>query len=225
VSRLLSLYPRAWRDRYAPELLELLAERPPTWRDRLDLARGALDARLHPQVAVPATAVDRAEPAPRHVSGALAALAGGALWIAGGLVLNTAPFDASSGYRESTTATVIIAIAAFVSALAAIGLAGRSSAARTSGTAMLPLALLILMPWPVVVIGVFGVAIATCAYGIAIAREHGQWLGVVLAITALAITSLNTEDERALLSIPLGLAWLAMGAVAVYRPWPAPLRA
>lgn len=44
----LRLYPRAWRDRYADELLAVLASRPSTLRTRLDLVRGALDAHVHP---------------------------------------------------------------------------------------------------------------------------------------------------------------------------------
>jgi hypothetical protein len=46
--RWLRLYPRDWRERYADELLEVLEERPPDWRVRLDLVRGALDAHLNP---------------------------------------------------------------------------------------------------------------------------------------------------------------------------------
>ena len=48
---LLRLYPAAWRDRYLDEVSDLLAERPPSLRDRLDLMRGAADAWIHPQVA------------------------------------------------------------------------------------------------------------------------------------------------------------------------------
>jgi hypothetical protein len=225
VSRLLSLYPRAWQDRYRAELLELLAERPPTWRDRLDLAWGAIDARLHPQVQGRPATTERDARAPRTLAGSFGALVGGALWAAGGLTLHAAAFNAGTGYRESTVAVVIIAIAAIVSALAAVALAGSSPARRRSGMAMLVLSFLILLPWPIVVIGIFGTAFATCAYGIALAREQGHVLGVVLAVTSLVITSLNTQDERALLSIPLGLAWLALGAVTLIRPWPAPIRA
>ena len=39
-------YPRWWRERYADEVLALLEDRPPSRRDRLDLARGAIDAHL-----------------------------------------------------------------------------------------------------------------------------------------------------------------------------------
>lgn len=50
---LLRLYPRAWRERYGDEFAELLSARPPSLGDRLDIVRGALDARVHPQVGSP----------------------------------------------------------------------------------------------------------------------------------------------------------------------------
>lgn len=48
---ILRLYPPGWRDRYAAEIGEILDQRPGGWRDVVDLARGALDARLHPDLA------------------------------------------------------------------------------------------------------------------------------------------------------------------------------
>lgn len=59
-TRLLRLYPRPWRERYGDEFAELLSARPPSLRDRLDIVRGAMDARLHPQVV--------GSPAPRTVA-------------------------------------------------------------------------------------------------------------------------------------------------------------
>jgi hypothetical protein len=55
---LVRLYPATWRSRYEPEMLALLAERPITTREVVDLLRGAADARLHPEVpsAVPSSA-------------------------------------------------------------------------------------------------------------------------------------------------------------------------
>ena len=50
MSGLLRLYPRQWRDRYGEEFEELLEQRPPSARHRLDIVRGALDAHLHPQL-------------------------------------------------------------------------------------------------------------------------------------------------------------------------------
>ncbi len=50
MSTLIRLYPQAWRDRYESEFLGILEARPPSRRDRLDIVRGALDARLHPEI-------------------------------------------------------------------------------------------------------------------------------------------------------------------------------
>jgi hypothetical protein len=75
MSRLVRLYPKAWRDRYEEEFLTLLAERPPTFADLLDTVRGALDAHLNPQA--------QAEPFPwtHRIPGVLALIAG-AMWSA-----------------------------------------------------------------------------------------------------------------------------------------------
>jgi hypothetical protein len=224
MSRILNLYPAAWRERYRDEMIELLAEHPPTWSDRFDLALGALDARLNPQVQRRPESIERDGPPVRTIAVTAGALLGGALWIVGGLALKSSSFGAD-GYRESAAATVIFAVAALVSALAAVALAGSSRTRRRSAAAMLVMAPLILLPWPIILIGIFGTAFATCAYGVALVREDGEPVGIVLAITALVLTSLNTEDERALLTIPLGLAWLAIGAIALLRRWPAPIRA
>jgi hypothetical protein len=48
MTMLLSLYPRAWRERYEDEFIALLEARPPDVHDRVDIIRGAIDARLHP---------------------------------------------------------------------------------------------------------------------------------------------------------------------------------
>ena len=54
MSRLLTLYPRPWRERYGAEFAELLSGRQATWRDRFDVVKGALDAWLDPQLIAPA---------------------------------------------------------------------------------------------------------------------------------------------------------------------------
>lgn len=56
---LLRLYPAVWRARYGEEFAELLAARPPGLRDRLDILRGAVDARIHPQLDPNATRESR----------------------------------------------------------------------------------------------------------------------------------------------------------------------
>lgn len=47
---ILRLYPAAWRDRYGGEVADLLGQRRLRPADVADLLRGALDARMHPQV-------------------------------------------------------------------------------------------------------------------------------------------------------------------------------
>jgi hypothetical protein len=57
INVILRLYPQRWRERYADEMVALLEEHPPTWRDLGDMAMHALDARLNPAllfVGVPA---------------------------------------------------------------------------------------------------------------------------------------------------------------------------
>jgi hypothetical protein len=75
MSRLVRLYPQAWRDRYEDEFLSLLAERPPTLGDVLDTVRGAVDAHLNPQ--------GNPEPLPwTHRLPGLLALIAGVMWSA-----------------------------------------------------------------------------------------------------------------------------------------------
>ncbi len=63
MTALLRLYPRAWRQRYEAEFLAMLEDRPPSLRDRIDILRGAIDARLNLQVRTAvASSVIRATP-------------------------------------------------------------------------------------------------------------------------------------------------------------------
>ncbi len=99
MSGLLRLYPRRWRERYGEEFEELLAQRPPSPRHRLDIARGALDAHLHPEFVDPDRVIDRWWLAP---------LAGLGLLIIGVLVVAASPerVDAYGSYREAPLALV-----------------------------------------------------------------------------------------------------------------------
>lgn len=225
MSRLLNLYPAAWRERYGAELQVLLAERPPTSRDQVDLARGALDAWLHPQVHAHSSQQDGDDMAPRNITAGIGAFAGGGILVASGLLINASKFDPSTGYREAAAAILILVVGAVVSAVAAIALATTSPAGRKAAGAMIALAFLIALPWPLPIIGVFGYAGATIVYGVAFTRDYGQPLGIPLAIGGLLLPAMNLQDERALLTIPLGLAWLAIGALAVLRPAPTLTRA
>jgi hypothetical protein len=77
MSVLVRLYPRPWRDRYGDELEALLEARPPSLRDRFDVVRGAIDARLDPQVGDTGPAVREPTSADRGL--AFTSIAGGAL--------------------------------------------------------------------------------------------------------------------------------------------------
>jgi hypothetical protein len=85
VTVLLSLYPRAWRERYEDEFIALLEARPPDVHDKVDILRGAVDARLHPQPGVggslePQVPIPYNGPWPVRRAGALT-LVGGFLYL------------------------------------------------------------------------------------------------------------------------------------------------
>lgn len=189
MSRLIDLYPRSWRDRYGDELRALLEERPPSLRDRLDLIRGALDARTHPQLArpdgseLPDEAVTNSRRAGRFT------LAGAVAWIAGMVVAVNGPLvhESWGTYRDGTGGLPFIILAM---ALLAVGLAGtaeRLPAGDRLGRAGAWVAgggglLWSMAPW-VMVSGLVG-AIGFVCLGVAAVRA-GLWpagsIGAVLA--------------------------------------------
>lgn len=221
MNRLLRLYPRAWRDRYLDEMSDLLAARAPSFRDRIDLIAGAVDAWMHPQV----TARPREEP--ESIMRPTAAFAlfviGGALWAAGGIVQAMAPYGVE-GYKESTGVMIVIA-GSLVTALGAIGRAWAPDASRLyrrCAAVMLVFALLIMAPWPILALGFFGYVFATVGFGLLLA-ESRQFAGLLLALAALVAVSFNTENAMAFAAVPLGLAWIGVGVTpALRRTAPAP---
>src|ERR1051325_9352336 len=54
MTALLRLYPRRWRQRYGPEVADMLAGRPFSLAVAIDLIAGAIDVRLHPDVTMAA---------------------------------------------------------------------------------------------------------------------------------------------------------------------------
>jgi hypothetical protein len=217
MNRIVRLYPRAWRDRYLAELDDLLADRPPTFRDQVDLVRGALDAWIHPQLV--ARLPRQESSAGLRALPAGAAVIGGGLWIAGALAMNATQVSATSGYKDSTAAWIILTVAAVLTGVAAIGfvrsMTTGSTAAPAAAVTMLVGALLMATPWPILAVGFFGYAFATVVFGFVVGDVLPlRWL---LSITALVLTSFNTENERALIAIPFGLAWIAIGSLALRR--------
>ena len=112
MSRLLGLYPRAWRRRYGEELLSLIAVRPPNARDQLDLVLGAIDAHLHPELVTPEPSADRPmrDITPNDLQIArrlgVGAMFGAIAWLAAWAIGANGPivYDASGSYRDGAAA-------------------------------------------------------------------------------------------------------------------------
>lgn len=224
MSRLVRLYPRAWRDRYEDEFLALLTERPATTGDVIDTVRGALDAHLHPQ----ATDVPGPQPWTHRLPGLLAATAGAA-WA--GLYLYVAIWADTTFEWSSLLGTFLIA--------AMLSLPGdymtahfrqmRNALAVFFGSIVLAS----VAGWNVV-----GVGLVVIAYAIAICGPltlaairagigvRGRWLLLGGAVAAPIAVTLATNAAQALTNVvlvasdstiavlalvPYGLAWLFVG--------------
>lgn len=220
MSRMLALYPRGWRDRYEVEFRALMAERPPGPLDGFDIVRGAIDARLHPQLS-PANP-DRT-PARVRI-GASVAVLGGAIWVAAGLAFLGSSVIPGLGYKESSFAVVVAIAAALVTGSAAIlvsrSLPGRHVVTSISSTAIVLGAIAMTQPWPIVALGYFATIIGMLMFGLIASTRTGV-TGIVVTVTALLAFGFNTEDERALLLVPLGAAWILFGLVLIVRGVPA----
>lgn len=211
---LLRLYPGAWRERYEAEMLAILEQFELGRRGRLDLVRGAIDARLLEPTRLPAAA----------------ALAAGGLWTIAGawIVVQPAPPD-WPGYLLETLPLAMIAVAA--GAVATIGCWARQrDGAGRIGSLAIASALVGHLAWFVAL----AAALAGIAYGpiTAIAQDLGV-LGCLLVGFAL----LRTGDEPLgglLLLAPalmmfawpaawlaFGLAWTLVGVLLLVRPEPA----
>lgn len=223
MNRLIELYPRAWRDRYEVEFLGVMEARMPSLGDRVDVVRGAIDARLHPQVA----ATGPGDPAPARSArlGGVLAVVGGALWAAAGIAFNSSLVNPSLGYKESDSAVVIAIAAAFLTGLAALAasrsLPGRPGLLSISAIAVLVGAFLMAFPWPVVFLGFSITLIGTVMFGLMafgfLASSRFGPMGVPLAGAAMLAFGFNTEDARALLLVPLGAAWILLGIALATR--------
>jgi hypothetical protein len=211
MNRILLLYPRAWRRRYLDEVADLLADRPPTVRDQLDLVLGAVDAWLHPQVSAPAAVVDEEPLMGPSVGLALGFLAG-LMWAVGGIAQHTGGYDPITGYKASSGLMLVLA-ATMVSALAAVArtwsMVAPGRATRAAALTMLGSAFLVFLPWPILVLGYWGHLLATMLFGLRL-HEAGRRSGVLLVVAALAAVTFNTESAFALATVPLGVAWLAV---------------
>jgi hypothetical protein len=207
MSRLVRLYPRAWRERYEDEFLRLIEDRPPSRLERFDIVRGAIDAWLHPQV--------RSAPAARENSDrtgvVVAAVLGGLAFAAGGVSIATARIG-PDGYKDHDLGFVILIGGMVLTGIAAMLAASDSRTRRTSLT-MIVAALGTLTPWPFLAVGFFTYVIATFGLGILfIAR--GRVVGFALLGIGLVLPSFNGETEWALAAVPVGILWIAFAVAA-----------
>jgi hypothetical protein len=228
MSRLIRLYPAAWRARYAAELVDLLAERPVTLTDRIDLARGAIDAHVHPQLG------DRLpQPWTHRLPGLLASVAGLLWsWSFAELAFRADPEqDWGSGFG--------IAFLIMIVSLPGDYLAGRGrQIAIGIGIAVAGLILGRLLPWSVgdgllnvvaggvTYLGIVGAMLTLAAIRTGIGAR-GRWVMLVAAVVAPAIVSIPLILGLAAygagfalvfaLLVPYGIAWALVGMRMTFR--------
>lgn len=239
MTRLIGLYPRTWRTRYEDEFLALLSDRPPDVLDRLDIVRGAIDARLHPpaELAPPPIEPPVAR-GPWAVRAGWLTLAGGVLWIAAMVVAINGPIVVEAGgtYRDGAAALPLflaavvllgVGMLALVVDLPASAHAARPAAFVSSMTGLL----WGLAPWLwwCGVIAFSGLLIVGVA-----ARRAGRWSSLQLAIlvasivpgwclfvaggSGLWVPPTANPDLQFLVLAVLVVAWIVVGASLVRVP-------
>lgn len=185
-TRIVALYPRAWRTRYGEELDALLDAGSLGLRDRIDLLRGALDAHLHP-----------ARPSPVPV---VAALTASALVTAHAIALAAQPVPLDwPGYLEEALPLVILAVVALVPAIVGLwlklgdadGPLGRLGLVVSVGGHLAWLVALLAAAMridygPLTAVAATVAMAGTATLGIALAGHARMTLGALLAGAALA---------------------------------------
>jgi hypothetical protein len=230
MSALVRLYPRAWRERYETEFLGILEARPPSRRDRVDIVRGALDARLHPETpdrspVPPAMATARAA--------GITAIVGGAASLAWtGLILRDFKgWDA--GIPESAAVGGALAVITYLSLAVAHGslaVAGQGSmrAAGSPGASIAVVAFLFAAGGGLP-IGI-GAAGSVVLAGAMAGRTIPAWLSTIWIVASallvgsmLAFVAGDGRDVGLLaFTAPFGLAWLVVGLWVLRHGVPAP---
>jgi hypothetical protein len=226
MNRLVGLYPAAWRVRYGEEMEVLLADRPPTFRDRLDIIRGALDARLHPDLAGDGWRLDRRGFAP---------LAGFALlWVAVVIAANgPLMHDEYGSYREGGAAlpffilSMILLSVGLYATIVRLPVDDRLSAVA-GVIAIVAGPVWAMMPWVLPIGFAFLVGVSLLAVG---ARRAGVWslpaeaivvvaaalpAGLMLAQMFLPWYAMRVSGLNFLVVIgPLALIWLVVGTMTL----------
>lgn len=210
---LLRLYPRAWRDRYEAEVLAVLEQAHLGRRARLDLARGAIDARLHAASRLPAAA----------------ALLSGALWTIAGVVVVGQPAPPDwPGYLIDILPLTIVAVVAGLFAI--IGCwARQSDGGGRVGAAGALLALAGHIGWALalgaalaqggaslLIITCQAVALTGCVLvGLVLVRSEDLPIGAAILL-ASAVMFFGWPAAW----LGFGLAWTIVGVLLLARPEP-----
>jgi len=222
---LVRLYPSSWRARYGAEFADLLAARSPSFRDRVDIVLGAIDARINPQVGHADDDEIRlpAEPSIR----VLLVTAGGLLtaWALIGVSL-VRPWNSGEWPYEpalSTVAWVVGMLGALGVGAALFLLAGRHSEAIGSSGSLGGLGaglglVLASLGGGVAALALLGIGTASLAWAL-----RGRMLGAATAVTLAGMTALligayvafaagGGQDVRILWGIvAYGPAWILVG--------------
>ena len=212
-ARLLRLYPARWRQRYELEMLAVLQDARMGPAARLDLVRGALDARLHGS---------------RRRS-AVAALLAGALWTAtsASIVAQPAPPD-WPGYQLDALPLAIAA--AVLSAIATIGCwTLASDQAPRVGAVALVLAVLGHLAWTAALVGAW----VGAGYGAVTMAVQVAAVGGSVVVGLVLIQGGETRIGRPLTVGPavmlfgwpvswllFGFAWTLIGVLLLDREEP-----
>jgi hypothetical protein len=231
MSTLVRLYPKAWRERYEAEFRSLLEARPPTPGDRLDIVRGAIDARIHPEI--PGDPSVRA-PARRVPIAVGLSLLAGASWLAWTAIVLREFRGWGSGQPENTGFWIALAATALLSLAAAhvaIGLGATSNMRAIGGPAATIAALAFGVSalgggWTVALAIGASIALALALAGLAVPR----WLSSIWVVSAaMAVGSMivfvagNGRDVGVLVGLaPYGVCWLVIGVKLMIRGLPAP---
>jgi hypothetical protein len=225
--RVLSLYPRAWRERYGEELCALLDETPPRVTVTLDLLRGALAAHLRPLATAPA---ERARGTVACVLGCFIVFC----FFGSGFAKTTENYGHTQhahpllGVSHSVVLiAAIVAAAALALAAAPLVIASLREARRTRAPALIRL-----IAVPLAAIAVFVGSLGLLVLWLNVHHHHagvGGWLLLGLcALCAVAggfacwaapraiIRRIDVPRSAFALSVPaLGLVALCMVAIAV----------
>jgi len=195
MSRLLGLYPRAWRARYGDEFAELLAARPPSIRDRLDIVVGAIDARINPQVPV---AGDRERLLGGDRAARSAAIVTGVLFTIWGVILATSMVPWESNLAPGASADLLTV--AWVSGMV--------------GSLLAPVALGIVIARCGRVLGGAGVTGAILTAVGLLMSALGMGVAALLALAA-GVTLFSWRANGRILSAPNAMAFAAGSLLSV----------